>query len=534
MAFSRRAAALAAGSALVLSTLASLSFAQATKSASGDRKKPESPRQPIVTTKPAEVCGECRFTPTVIMTPIATTITGPVHATKPLVPNDGGELPGGVAGICPEVISTWTNADFTGGSYIVEAGFAEQEMAAASYTLSPDQFPLRIDLTEMIFATSGTNVTTTTKWSVLFFEGNPDTGQVIASFSSDGDIIPDLVIPPGTNGTNVQFQIDPSDPDQIIIQDNSTHSFSVAYRIDKHNNQTQNPCFVAPPTNSNAFPTVDVGGLQAPTTNWLYAINCGPFGCPAGWKKFSQLGLCKPSGDWVLRVTWTPINCVTSGACCLPSGNCDILTQTACQSLGGTYLGDNSSCSIGGCQSSTVACCFAATGGCLNLLPQTCLAAGGVPGPGGSNCAGYICFQQGACCLPNGSCVGPVSPETCAAQGGIFQGNNSSCQGANCPQPTGACCFATGFCLTLKQADCALAGATWKGAGTTCADGNGNGIADACEQGNPADLNNDGHVNAQDLAILLGAWGQTSGVADINDDGAVNATDLSILLGAWG
>jgi hypothetical protein len=127
-----------------------------------------------------------------------------------------------------------------------------------------------------------------------------------------------------------------------------------------------------------------------------------------------------------------------------------------------------------------------------------------------------------------------VSPETCAAQGGVFQGNNTSCASANCPQPVGACCFSTGFCLQLKEADCALAGATWQGQGTTCADGNGNGTADACEQSNPADLNNDGFVNAGDLAILLGAWGNAGGPADINDDGTVNASDLSILLGAWG
>ncbi|MBL9120509.1 MAG: dockerin type I repeat-containing protein [Phycisphaerae bacterium] len=49
----------------------------------------------------------------------------------------------------------------------------------------------------------------------------------------------------------------------------------------------------------------------------------------------------------------------------------------------------------------------------------------------------------------------------------------------------------------------------------------------------PADLNCDGHVNAADLAILLGAWG-SQGPGDLNADGTVNANDLAILLGAWG
>ncbi len=469
-----------------------------------------------------------RWQPKVIFTPVT-----PMSAITPSN-GQGTEAPGGVAGACPPTVSTWTNASFEGGSYIVQAGFAEQEMAACSYTIPASAFPIKIDMTEMIFATSNATVTTTTKWSVLFFEGTPDNGQVVASFSSDGDILPHLVMPPGTNGTNIQFLIDPSDPEQIVIQDNGSQTFTVAYRIDDHNNQTQNPCFVSPPSASNAFPTTDVGGLQAATNNWLFAVNCGAFGCPAGWRRFSQLGLCQPSGDWVMRVTWSSFTCPTQGACCLPNGNCDFLTQQECQAQGGTYLGDDVPCGIGACNSATVACCFQATGGCLNLLPATCVAAGGVPGPQGSNCTGFICFPTGACCLPNGNCIGPVSPETCAAQGGVFQGNNTSCASANCPQPVGACCFSTGFCLQLKEADCALAGATWQGQGTTCADGNGNGTADACEQSNPADLNNDGFVNAGDLAILLGAWGNAGGPADINDDGTVNASDLSILLGAWG
>jgi hypothetical protein len=51
--------------------------------------------------------------------------------------------------------------------------------------------------------------------------------------------------------------------------------------------------------------------------------------------------------------------------------------------------------------------------------------------------------------------------------------------------------------------------------------------------GNPADLNGDGFVTAQDLAILLGNWGGT-GIGDINLDGTVSAPDLGALLNAWG
>ncbi len=51
---------------------------------------------------------------------------------------------------------------------------------------------------------------------------------------------------------------------------------------------------------------------------------------------------------------------------------------------------------------------------------------------------------------------------------------------------------------------------------------------------NPADINHDGHVDASDLAVLLGAWGTSSPASDLNGDGTVNAADLAILLGAWG
>jgi hypothetical protein len=53
--------------------------------------------------------------------------------------------------------------------------------------------------------------------------------------------------------------------------------------------------------------------------------------------------------------------------------------------------------------------------------------------------------------------------------------------------------------------------------------------------GSPADLNDDGAVNGDDLGILLGAWGPAPGnPADLNDDGAVNGDDLGIMLGDWG
>jgi hypothetical protein len=461
-------------------------------------------------------------------------LIAPAHGT---VSGDGG-----VAGGCPDVISTHTSFNFTGGNANLQAGFAEQEVAAASYVLPASAFPIIINSIEGIFAQNHTN-RTVTQWTVMVWQGNPETGSLVASFSSDDKVLPHLQLPvgnPPATAANIFFQIDPSDPEQIIIDDNGSHTFSVGYRIDQHNNQTGSGCNPANiPTNQNAFPTTDIdGGVNpdAPTQNWLFAINCGPFGCPANWSRFSELGLCEPTGDWIIRANWSSINCGDPvGACCAGAA-CEITTQQECAKLAGSYLGDGTQC--GSCPAVTVPCCFEATNGCLNLSLQNCQLAGGAPGPPGTLCADTICFPSGACCLPDGSCAGDLSPEECAALSGTFQGNDTTCAGTNCPEPIGACCFGNGFCLALTEADCGQAGAAWMGPGSTCADGNNNGQFDECKPPAPdSDLNDDGEVNGADLGILLLAWGQCregpSCAADLTGDGAVDGADLGELLLNW-
>jgi hypothetical protein len=50
----------------------------------------------------------------------------------------------------------------------------------------------------------------------------------------------------------------------------------------------------------------------------------------------------------------------------------------------------------------------------------------------------------------------------------------------------------------------------------------------------PADFNDDGSVDGNDLGFLLAAWGTSSGPADLNADGSVDGNDLGLLLAAWG
>ena len=47
----------------------------------------------------------------------------------------------------------------------------------------------------------------------------------------------------------------------------------------------------------------------------------------------------------------------------------------------------------------------------MQLTPADCFAVQGIPGPVGESCDDYICFPEGACCLPTGDCAGIVSPQ---------------------------------------------------------------------------------------------------------------------------
>src|SRR5262245_27837463 len=189
-----------------------------------------------------------------------------------VTPHGQADGPGGAQRGCSE-LATFTDANFSGGSFILQAGFAEHEWLAARYTLPAGAFPIKVEMIEAIFATSNASESTVTQWSVGAWAGPPNTGTQVHLSSSDDLILPHIHLPPGTNGVDVQFSIDPGDPNQIIVNDDGTHSFSVGFRIDHHNQQTQNPCFTAPPTCCNAFPTTDVSGLSSPAGNWLYGVN---------------------------------------------------------------------------------------------------------------------------------------------------------------------------------------------------------------------------------------------------------------------
>jgi hypothetical protein len=372
------------------------------------------------------------------------------------------------SGVCEDPLTvSHTGANFEGGSFVLQAGFAETEIAAVSYTLPAGEFPIVIRTIEGIFAQRNAVVETTTQWSLLIWEGTPREGILIFEIRSDDDPqLQPLIMAPGTRGTNLLVSIDPSDPDQIIIEDTlGTHTFSVGYRIDLHNFQTADPCTTAPPATHNAFPTTDADGLSTPTNNWLRGVQCGSLGCPAGWRRFSELGACRPSGDWVIRATYECTPQFLSGACCQRDGICrDDTANGECADVEGTFMGDAVRCEHVTCPPAVGACCVGA-----NCLPDVeedlCAAIPDAAWAGAASLCAHEPCQIVACCMPDGSCD-DVSEASCFGRGGDPQ-YNLTCDQANCPQPMGACCVGTVCVPGQTQAACSAVG-VWQGANTAC------------------------------------------------------------------
>ncbi len=433
-------------------------------------------------------------------------------------------------GDCPDETLSHSDSDWGPGEYIVQAGFAEGETAAGYYTMPADQFPLRLDLFEVLFATSNAIGQTTTHWTVRVYRGTPDTGGLVAEFSSDDIILPHLVMPPGTTGTILQFLVDPQDPEQIFIDDDGSQGFTIGVRIDQHNDPG-NPCLEAPNPNNNAFPCTDTSGLDVASGNWLDLVT-GPFClCGQNWLSFSSLPvICRPSGDWVMRATVTPQGCAPiTGACCRGNGTCsDGFTESECDTIGGSYQGDSVACVDVQCPAPTGACCVEATGQCIEVDADVCSLGGG-QFFATESCSDFICFPEGACCLPDGTCVDAVTPEVCGLGGGTFQGNGTTCAGSDCPQPLGACCFTNGNCSELEEGICLAFGAEWLGMDTDC-------TGEAClDEPCDGDIDGDGSVGVDDLLRVIGDWA-CGGICDgdVDSDGFVGVDDLLIVIGSWG
>lgn len=508
---------------------------------------------------------------------------------------EAAEPSGGIAGQCPQQTVAYTQHQFTSGPFVAKAGFVETEIAAVSYTIDPSHFPIRIDRVDGLFGTENPQAQITTHWSLLVWQGDPNTGTLVYEINSDGTNPPHMVLSPPNNGIYLQAMVDPGDPEQIIVPNDGSNKFSVGFRIDQHNIPATATCVCVPgcpqcgilpavccPPNPgfNIFPTTDTNGLSQPSRNWVWARDCpGATGFCSPIGGWITLGNAKVSGDWIIRALYSPSGCAPlTGACCRPTLPClDGLTQQECAAQGGTYQGDQTTCGSitcpeptstcclpngtciasqtqtqcaaqGGtllatpmiCQTQTCrgACCVPSTGNCVFTTQNNCAAANGIFQGFGVACGNIVCFPVGGCCLPDGTCVDNQSPEECSAQGGTFQGHQVACNGVKCPVPEGACCLGTSCLSQLTQEDCEIGfGGTWVGPGTQCGAG-------TCEaQPCPGNTNGDGAVDVGDLLAVINGWGPcppppAACPADVapppNGDDQVNVSDLLAVINGWG
>jgi len=432
-------------------------------------------------------------------------------------------------GGCPPVTVAHTDSTFEPGQYIVQAGFEEHEAAGASYVLSQESFPVHFLGAEILFATANATTQTTTEWSFDVWQGMPGAGAIIASFASDGTLLPHLTMPPGTSGTILQIIVDINDAEQIFIEDNGTNTFAVDFRIEAHHSPG-NPCLSPPDPQANAFPTTDISGLDSPTGNWIDAID-GPWCvCGSGWFSFQDFpNICTPSGDWVMRTTYVPADCPQpEAACCLTDGTCLAATQTDCDALNGDWTDPGVSCDDTDCQLPAGACCVESTGACVEVDEVTCLNFGGIFTMG-TTCVDLTCFPEGACCTTLGDCVGPLAPDDCEGLGGLFMGDGTECASVTCPEPVGWCCPEDGsFCTEQTESICDAFGAVWGGPGTTCDD------TDACNaEPCPGDVNGSGAIDVDDILMVLSGWGSDGG-GDADGDGDVDVDDLLLVISGFG
>jgi len=234
-------------------------------------------------------------------------------------------------GGCPDTIISHSTAPWDVGTTVAaQGGMLEGEWCAASYDIPTSEFPIKIITAEALLASPTITGTSQTQWGVGFWQGTPAGGSQVIEYHSDGVVIEHLQHPIGQNvAAIINFGIDPGElADQIFITaanpGNPTNTFSVGFSIDQHNNQLASClglCDVACDPNypfcgnlctgnnmMYAVDTVPPSGASQPSRNWLFGVSC-PVSCFTGWRNFSQISECSPTGDWMIRVTYEA-NCV--------------------------------------------------------------------------------------------------------------------------------------------------------------------------------------------------------------------------------
>lgn len=154
------------------------------------------------------------------------------------------------------------------------------------------------------------------------------------------------------------------------------------------------------------------------------------------------------------------------GGCCLPIGDCVVVTQHGCENLQGAYLGDGEDCDPNPC-GGRGACCRS-DGVCRFVYGDECVAEHGIFLGPGIECVPNPCSPWvRVCCLPDGSCS-LLTEDECTSADGAWHSDAEACAGYPCPDPEGACCRPDGLCLTRTRASCESRDYEYLGDGIPC------------------------------------------------------------------
>ncbi len=245
-----------------------------------------------------------------------------------------------------------------------------------------------------------------------------------------------------------------------------------------------------------------------PSRIWLAGERCTGNPCLDGTGACCVDGVCYETtqnacfldyGSFYSGATCAEVECVPTGACCLPAGECQVGSISECDAVGGAFQGFGSSCEMPGiCEPG--ACCLPG-GGCSDLIDTACANAGGNFQGLGTACTDPGVCEPGACCLPGGGC-GEMTPAECTVEVGVYQGAGTACSDPGVCD-LGACCLLDGGCNDTTAGGCPPTLGSFQEIGTTCDTPD---ICPTCDdypgKGN-GDYTGDGVANWQDVPFFI-------------------------------
>lgn len=188
---------------------------------------------------------------------------------------------------------------------------------------------------------------------------------------------------------------------------------------------------------------------------------------------FNELQCVAAGGLFLQGTTCGSRPCV--GACCIDGDadganeNCENVSESSCiNALGGVYQGTGTHCATDPCTIGlSGACCMSGGNACTEQLEVICNTLGGTFRGENSVCEAVDCFYlyaYGACCIDEGVACAQLSNDDCESIGGIFAGNNTLCELVDCfPNPSaGSCCIGVDICAdVVSESDCDTLGGVY-------------------------------------------------------------------------